>query len=62
MDEAFAFLNVMENEGESPSIVTYSIVIDGLCSDKKLERAKDISDEQGSKSLEPDAVTFNSTL
>ncbi|EYU40956.1 hypothetical protein MIMGU_mgv1a025192mg, partial [Erythranthe guttata] len=48
-------------KGVSPNIITYGILINGLCKDGKLEDAKNILNELPSKGLQPDCqvMTYN---
>ncbi|XP_057790481.1 putative pentatricopeptide repeat-containing protein At1g12700, mitochondrial [Salvia miltiorrhiza] len=49
--EAFFMLHTMEDKDIIPNIVTYNILIEGLCNDNKVKEAKDLFNELLSKGL-----------
>ncbi|KAJ4746312.1 hypothetical protein LUZ62_080717 [Rhynchospora pubera] len=52
-------LHSMKSEGHEPDVVTYSILIDGLCKNGEIERAVELLLSMKSEGHEPDVVTCN---
>ncbi|KAJ4800028.1 Actin-depolymerizing factor [Rhynchospora pubera] len=52
-------LHSMKSEGHEPDVVTYSILIDGLCKNGEIERAVELLHSTKSEGHEPDVVTCN---
>ncbi|KAL8482834.1 hypothetical protein ACS0TY_025755 [Phlomoides rotata] len=60
--EAYSFLHTMEKKGFIPDIVTYTILIGGLCKAGKLDVARDLFNQLPSKGLQPDARTYKTII
>lgn len=48
----------MKEKGIIPNIVTYGILMEGLCNDKQVDRAEGIFEELTSKSLQPNMAAY----
>ncbi|KAK4388898.1 hypothetical protein Sango_2226800 [Sesamum angolense] len=61
-DEAFHWLDEMENVGCKPSLVTYTVVVKFLCDDGKVDEALSLLRRMEEKGCDPDLVAYNIVL
>ncbi|KAG5244283.1 pentatricopeptide repeat-containing protein [Salix suchowensis] len=52
----------MEEAGCHPNVVTYNVLIDGLCKDRRVNEALDIFSYMKAKRISPDIFTYNSLI
>ncbi|XP_047310987.1 pentatricopeptide repeat-containing protein At2g17525, mitochondrial [Impatiens glandulifera] len=55
IDEGFKLLAAMKSHGRTPSTVIYNTLLNGLCKNKKVGRARSLMNEMGN----PNEVTYN---
>ncbi|KAL0306591.1 UNVERIFIED_CONTAM: putative pentatricopeptide repeat-containing protein [Sesamum radiatum] len=57
-DLAFAALSEMEKEGCKPDVISYNVIIAGLCREKKVREANKLLEDMPRLQCPPDVVTY----